>query len=141
MVENALWCFQHVAIREALHLSASTGLTVGMLLTWSEVARAGWLWRLHGLSFWLVPPILGVVLFVALKEPFDVQVAGANACQAPDSDGDPAWKSLVDITFWTIGCVLSSYGLYRLAPRLHGARDATQRQLRQMRARRIRDIR
>ena len=136
-----LECAQHVAIREALHLSASTGLTVGMLLTWSEVARAGWLWRLHGLSFWLVPPVLGVVLFVTLKEPFDVQVAGANACQVPGDTGDPAWKSLVDITFWTIGCVLSSAGLFRLSPRLHGARDEADRQMRNMRARRIRDIR
>ena len=127
-------CFIHAAGREVLHLSAACSLTLAMLLVWSEVARAGWLWRLRGLSFWIVPPVFGVFLFVGFKEPFDVLYA-VSPCQVAGA-GDSPWKSVADLCFWMIGCGLASAGLYRAAPRLHGARDATQRQLRQMRARR-----
>ena len=137
---NLADCIQHVAFRELLHLSGSAGLTLGTLLIWSEVARAGLLWKLHGFSFWLFPPIIGVFLSVALMEPFDVQSAGANACQTIPGH-DPPWKSVIDILSWTAGCSLTSAGLFRLAPRLHGARDEADRQMRNMRARRIRDIR
>lgn len=131
-----LECAEHVIYRELLHLSGSAGLTLGTLLVWSEVARAGFLWRLRGLSFWIVPPLIAVFFFIALKEPFDVHSAGVNACQAPGETGDPWWKSVVDVLCWHAGCLLTSAGLYHAAPRLHAARDTTQRQLRNMRARR-----
>lgn len=98
----AFWA--HVLERAALHVAASPFLFLGGLAVWHELRWRGRLPRCRGLLLAAVPAC-GVMLAVALREPFDA--AGGNA----------AVKSVFDLASWLLGLALSFVGLSRYAPR------------------------
>ena len=84
------WQFAlHVVYREMLHITAGIACAQMLRPVWFELRKAGFLPKLKGLLF-AAPPFTLVLMFVAIREPFDAQ-------------HDPAWKSVVDYCGWAFG--------------------------------------
>ena len=97
---------QHIVERSIIHLASSAGVTLLAMFVWVSIRERGYLWKLHGFSFYLVPSVLAL-LAVFLREPFDAEYV------------DPAYKSYIDFTMWATGITLANIGIYRLTPRLY----------------------
>ena len=113
---------QHTLHRALLHIACGGSTVIAALTVWHELAEHGFLWRLQGYSFFVLPALIAVFA-IGLREPFDVAA------------GDPALKSLVDAGSWIAGVGAAELALWRLARRLQLAQVAinTQNSLRRQR--------
>ena len=97
----------HILERFTIHLFSSTGVfLVSLWGFWCLELYVGWWPPLHG--WWqMILPALVCLMATGSREIFDVKRGGLVV------------KSIIDWISWAVGLVLSIYGIYRLAPRLH----------------------
>ena len=108
---------KHVIWRECLHVMAGYGLCHAIFIFQKEVIEdiLGVTW-LKGVLYALCLPLL-VVFFITFREPYDA------------ANGDPAWKSTLDIVFWVIGILLGIVVAVFYSPRMVQMRRNIFRQL------------
>jgi hypothetical protein len=95
-----LW---HIIDRSLIHLFSSIGCVVSMFFTLRSIARHKRDWPIpEKINIQLFICCLLVVLVAFIREPFDV------------SQGDPAYKSYIDLSAWMVGCIASYIGIKRL---------------------------
>ena len=89
--------FLHILERSVYHLVGGMALLPVLQAAWYECRRKGWLPRLRGAVFALVPAII-VLAIVAIREPWDAS--------RPDNLW---WKSWIDYLTWAAGLGLMAW--------------------------------
>ena len=84
----------HVAERSVYHIVGGMALMPILQAVWFECRRKGWVPRLRGATFALVPAVI-VLAFVAIREPWDASRLENHW-----------WKSWIDYSTWAFGLVL-----------------------------------
>ena len=101
------WQFAAFVVwREMLHLCAGYASVPLFQGIWFEMRRKGWLPKLSGFAFGLVPAVLVVGIGVGVREPYDAQ-------------NDPPWKSTLDGIFWALGILAAVWMQVRYRSRTY----------------------